>query len=56
MNVETEYTTTVPRGGALVDQRAPEDEREERKRRADRHGYLLVRACLRRVVSGGYRT
>lgn len=55
MNVETEYTTTVPRGGALVDRRAPEDEHEECKRRADRHGYLLVRACLRRVVSGGYR-
>ncbi len=34
MNVETEYTTSVPHGGALVNRRAPEEEREERKRRA----------------------
>ncbi|MDP8948329.1 MAG: sulfate adenylyltransferase [Actinomycetota bacterium] len=35
MNVETEYTTSVPHGGALVNRRAPEEEREERKRRAE---------------------
>ncbi len=35
MNVETEYTTSVPHGGALINQRAQEDEREERKRRAE---------------------
>ena len=35
MNVETEYTTSVPHGGALVNRRAPEDEREERKLRAE---------------------
>src|ERR671914_728850 len=35
MNVETEYTTSVPHGGALVNRRAPENEREERKRRAE---------------------
>jgi sulfate adenylyltransferase len=34
VNVETEYTTSVPHGGALVNRRAPEEEREERKRRA----------------------
>ena len=34
MNVETEYTTSVPHGGALVSRRAPEEEREERKQRA----------------------
>jgi sulfate adenylyltransferase len=35
MNVETEYTTSVPHGGALVNRRAPEEEREERMRRAE---------------------
>jgi sulfate adenylyltransferase len=35
MNIETEYTTSVPHGGALVNRRAPEDERAERKRRAE---------------------
>jgi sulfate adenylyltransferase len=35
MNVETEYTTSVPHGGALVNRRAPENEREERKQRAE---------------------
>jgi sulfate adenylyltransferase len=35
MNVETEYTTSVPHGGALVNRRAPEREREERKQRAE---------------------
>src|ERR671914_1690211 len=35
MNVETEYTTSVPHGGALINQRAQEDEREERKQRAE---------------------
>jgi sulfate adenylyltransferase len=35
MNVETEYTTSVPHGGTLVNRRAPEDEREERKQRAE---------------------
>jgi sulfate adenylyltransferase len=35
MNVETEYTTSVPHGGALVNRRAPEEEREERKQRAE---------------------
>ena len=34
MNVETEYTTSVPHGGTLVNRRAPEDERDERRRRA----------------------
>ena len=34
MNVETEYTTSVPHGGTLVNRRAPEDERDERTRRA----------------------
>ena len=32
MKVDTEYTTSIPHGGALVDRRAPE--REERKERA----------------------
>ena len=35
MNVDIEYTTSVPHGGTLVDRRAPEDEREERTRRAE---------------------
>ena len=35
MNVDTEYTTSVPHGGALVNRRAPEEERAERKRRAE---------------------
>ncbi len=35
MNVETEYTTSVPHGGALVNRRAPEDERDERRQRAE---------------------
>jgi sulfate adenylyltransferase len=35
MNVETEYTTSVPHGGALVNRRALEEEREERKQRAE---------------------
>ena len=43
MNVETEYTTSVPHGGALVNRRAPEDQRAERKRRAE---------GLRKVVLG----
>ena len=34
MNVETEYTTSVPHGGALVNRRAPEAERDERRQRA----------------------
>src|SRR3712207_9156504 len=34
MNVDIEYTTSTPHGGALVDRRAPEVEREERKERA----------------------
>ncbi len=34
MNVETEYTTSVPHGGTLVNRRAPEDERDERGQRA----------------------
>jgi sulfate adenylyltransferase len=34
MNVETEYTTSIPHGGALVNRRAPEDERDERRQRA----------------------
>jgi sulfate adenylyltransferase len=44
MNVETEYTTSVPHGGTLVNRRAPEDERDERKQRA--------RELLRKVVLG----
>jgi sulfate adenylyltransferase len=36
MNVETEYTTSVPHGGTLVNRRAPEDERDERKQRAEK--------------------
>jgi sulfate adenylyltransferase len=35
MNVETEYTTSVPHGGTLVNRRAPEDERDERRQRAE---------------------
>ena len=35
MNVETEYTTSVPHGGVLVNRRALEEEREERKQRAE---------------------
>jgi sulfate adenylyltransferase len=35
MNVETEYTTSAPHGGALVNRRALEEEREERKQRAE---------------------
>jgi sulfate adenylyltransferase len=34
MNVETEYTTSIPHGGALVNRRAPEAERDERRQRA----------------------
>jgi sulfate adenylyltransferase len=34
MNVDIEYTTSTPHGGALVDRRAPEEEREVRKERA----------------------
>jgi sulfate adenylyltransferase len=34
MNVETEYTTSIPHGGTLVNRRAPEDERDERGQRA----------------------
>ena len=34
MNVDIEYTTSIPHGGALVDRRVPEEEREERKERA----------------------
>jgi sulfate adenylyltransferase len=30
MNVETEYTTSVPHGGTLVNRRAPEDERRQK--------------------------
>ena len=30
MNVETEYTTSVPHGGTLVNRQAPEDERQQR--------------------------
>jgi sulfate adenylyltransferase len=30
MNVETEYTTSVPHGGTLVNRRAPEEERTQR--------------------------
>jgi sulfate adenylyltransferase len=35
MNVETEYTTSVPHGGTLVNRRAPEGERGERRQRAE---------------------
>jgi sulfate adenylyltransferase len=35
MNVETEYTTSAPHGGALVNRRALVEEREERKQRAE---------------------
>ncbi len=35
MNVDIEYTTSIPHGGTLVDRRAPEDEREERTRKAE---------------------
>ncbi|HEX2180837.1 MAG TPA: sulfate adenylyltransferase, partial [Rubrobacteraceae bacterium] len=34
MNIDIEYTTSIPHGGSLVDRKAPEDEREERKQRA----------------------
>jgi sulfate adenylyltransferase len=34
MNLETEYTTSIPHGGTLVDRKAPDDQREERKQRA----------------------
>ncbi len=34
MNVETEYTTSVPHGGTLVNRRAPHNERDERSQRA----------------------
>jgi sulfate adenylyltransferase len=43
MNVDIEYTTSIPHGGTLVDRRAPEDEREERKQKAE---------SLRRVTVG----
>ena len=43
MNVDIEYTTSIPHGGTLVDRRAPEDEREERKQKAE---------SLRRVTLG----
>src|SRR5918999_6120174 len=35
MNVDIEYTTSIPHGGSLVERRVPEDEREERKGRAE---------------------
>src|ERR687895_907958 len=35
MNVDIEYTTSIPHGGSLVERRAPEDERVERKGRAE---------------------
>jgi sulfate adenylyltransferase len=35
MNVGTQYTTSVPHGGVIVDRKAPADEREERKSRAE---------------------
>src|SRR5918993_1347333 len=35
MNVDIEYTTSIPHGGTLVERRAPEDEREERKQKAE---------------------
>ena len=34
MNVDIEYTTSIPHGGELVDRKAPAEEREERSRRA----------------------
>jgi sulfate adenylyltransferase len=34
VNVDVEYTTSVPHGGTLVDRKAPEGERDERKQRA----------------------
>ena len=34
MNLDIEYTTSIPHGGTLVDRKAPEDERGERKQRA----------------------
>ena len=34
MNIDTEYTTIAPHGGVLVDRRAPEEESEERKHKA----------------------
>jgi sulfate adenylyltransferase len=34
MNLDTEYTTSIPHGGTLVDRKAPADEREERRQRA----------------------
>src|SRR3712207_6442487 len=34
MNLDTEYTTSIPHGGTLVDRKAPADEREERGQRA----------------------
>ena len=43
MNVDIEYTTSIPHGGTLVDRHAPEDEREERKQKAE---------SLRRVTLG----
>jgi len=33
-NIETEYATSIPHGGELVDRRAPAGEQEERKQRA----------------------
>ena len=44
MNVDTEYTTSTPHGGTLVDRKAPGEEREERKERAARE--------LRKVTLG----
>ncbi|HEX2728985.1 MAG TPA: sulfate adenylyltransferase, partial [Rubrobacteraceae bacterium] len=34
MTIKTEYTAIAPHGGELVDRRAPQDEREERKQQA----------------------
>ena len=34
MNLKTEYTTSIPHGGTLVNRRAPQEEREERRQRA----------------------
>ncbi len=35
MTIKTEYTAIAPHGGELVDRRAPQDEREERKQQAE---------------------
>jgi sulfate adenylyltransferase len=54
MNVETEYTTSVPHGGTLVNRRAPEEERTQRAAQQLRKVVLGARTLsdLEMIASG----